>query len=58
MAARSVRQTVRHKASRRDIYFVNEGGYFWFQAGADDMIVSAGYNIAGPEVEGAARIRP
>ncbi|AUY52666.1 2-aminobenzoate-CoA ligase [Streptomyces sp. CB01881] len=26
-------------------------GYFWYQARTDDMIVSAGYNIAGPEVE-------
>ena len=36
-----------------DIYFVDEDGYFWFQARADDMIVSGGYNIAGPEVEAA-----
>lgn len=36
-----------------DIYFVDDEGYFWFQARADDMIVSAGYNIAGPEVEAA-----
>ena len=36
-----------------DIYLVDEDGYFWFQARADDMIVSAGYNIAGPEVEAA-----
>jgi 2-aminobenzoate-CoA ligase len=34
-----------------DRYYVDEDGYFWFQARADDMIVSAGYNIAGPEVE-------
>jgi 2-aminobenzoate-CoA ligase len=26
-------------------------GYFWFQARADDMIISSGYNIAGPEIE-------
>ena len=26
-------------------------GYFWYQARTDDMIISAGYNIAGPEVE-------
>jgi len=26
-------------------------GYFWFQARSDDMIISSGYNIAGPEVE-------
>ena len=32
---------------------MTEDGYFWFQARADDMIVSAGYNIAGPEVEEA-----
>ena len=25
--------------------------YFWYQARSDDMIISAGYNIAGPEVE-------
>ena len=32
---------------------MDEDGYFWFQARADDMIISAGYNIAGPEVETA-----
>jgi 2-aminobenzoate-CoA ligase len=36
-----------------DAYKVDEDGYFWFQARTDDMIVSAGYNIAGPEVEDA-----
>jgi 2-aminobenzoate-CoA ligase len=36
-----------------DIFRVDEDGYFWFVARADDMIVSAGYNIAGPEVEWA-----
>jgi len=36
-----------------DRYVVDDDGYFWFQARADDMIVSAGYNIAGPEVEAA-----
>lgn len=34
-----------------DRYFVDEDGYFWFQARDDDMIISGGYNIAGPEVE-------
>jgi 2-aminobenzoate-CoA ligase len=34
-----------------DAYCVDEDGYFWYQARADDMIISAGYNIAGPEVE-------
>jgi 2-aminobenzoate-CoA ligase len=28
-------------------------GYFHYQARTDDMIISAGYNIAGPEVESA-----
>jgi 2-aminobenzoate-CoA ligase len=36
-----------------DAYKLDEDGYFWFQARADDMIISAGYNIAGPEVEDA-----
>jgi 2-aminobenzoate-CoA ligase len=36
-----------------DAYKVDEDGYFWFQARTDDMIISAGYNIAGPEVEEA-----
>ena len=31
----------------------DEAGYFRFAARNDDMIVSAGYNIAGPEVEAA-----
>jgi 2-aminobenzoate-CoA ligase len=34
-----------------DAYKMDEEGYFWFQARADDMIISAGYNISGPEVE-------
>jgi 2-aminobenzoate-CoA ligase len=34
-----------------DAYKQDERGYFWFQARADDMIISAGYNIAGIEVE-------
>ena len=41
-----------------DIYRVDEDGYFWFIARADDMIVSAGYNIAGPEVEWALLAHP
>ncbi|HYZ64897.1 MAG TPA: 2-aminobenzoate-CoA ligase, partial [Acetobacteraceae bacterium] len=36
----------------------DEDGYFWFQARSDDMIVSAGYNIAGPEVEAAILLHP
>ncbi len=34
-----------------DAYTMDADGYFWFQARADDMIISAGYNISGPEVE-------
>ena len=36
-----------------DTYVRDEDGYFWYQARSDDMIVSSGYNIAGPEVEQA-----
>ena len=36
-----------------DTYLMDEDGYFWYQARSDDMIISAGYNIAGPEVESA-----
>jgi 2-aminobenzoate-CoA ligase len=41
-----------------DIYMQDEDGYFWYQARSDDMIVSAGYNIAGPEVEAALLTHP
>ena len=34
-----------------DAYRMDADGYFYFQSRTDDMIVSAGYNIAGPEVE-------
>jgi len=36
-----------------DRYYVDADGYYWFKARADDMIISSGYNIAGPEVEAA-----
>ena len=36
-----------------DTYRKDEDGYFWYVARSDDMIISAGYNIAAPEVEGA-----
>src|SRR3712207_770317 len=41
-----------------DTYVRDEDGYFWYQARSDDMIVSAGYNIAGPEVEAALLTHP
>jgi 2-aminobenzoate-CoA ligase len=34
-----------------DVYMRDREGYFWYQARSDDMIISAGYNIAGPEIE-------
>jgi len=34
-----------------DTYVQDADGYFRYQARSDDMIISAGYNIAGPEVE-------
>jgi 2-aminobenzoate-CoA ligase len=36
-----------------DAFSQDEKGYFHFAARADDMIISSGYNIAGPEVEAA-----
>ncbi|HYH83685.1 MAG TPA: AMP-binding protein, partial [Longimicrobium sp.] len=34
-----------------DTYVMDDEGYFWYRARNDDMIISSGYNIAGPEVE-------
>lgn len=36
-----------------DAFFRDADGYFHFAARTDDMIISSGYNIAGPEVEEA-----
>ncbi len=41
-----------------DTYVMDADGYFWYQARSDDMIISAGYNIAGPEVEAALLTHP
>ena len=41
-----------------DAYSMDADGYFYYQARTDDMIISAGYNIAGPEVEGALLAHP
>jgi 2-aminobenzoate-CoA ligase len=41
-----------------DTYIRDAEGYFWYQARSDDMIVSSGYNIAGPEVETALLSHP
>jgi 2-aminobenzoate-CoA ligase len=34
-----------------DSYVRDADGWFWYQARTDDIIISAGYNVAGPEVE-------
>jgi 2-aminobenzoate-CoA ligase len=36
-----------------DSFVQDEAGFFHFVARSDDMIISSGYNIAGPEVEAA-----
>ena len=41
-----------------DAYLMDADGYFFYQARIDDMIVSAGYNIAAPEVESALMMHP
>jgi 2-aminobenzoate-CoA ligase len=41
-----------------DSYVMDADGYFWYQARTDDMIVSAGYNISGPEVENVMLLHP
>ncbi|HEX8214493.1 MAG TPA: AMP-binding protein [Allosphingosinicella sp.] len=41
-----------------DTYRADEDGYFWYVARSDDMIISAGYNIAAPEVENALYAHP
>jgi 2-aminobenzoate-CoA ligase len=41
-----------------DAYLMDADGYFHYQARTDDMIISAGYNIAAPEVEDALMAHP
>ncbi len=41
-----------------DAFLQDEDGYFFFQARADDMIITAGYNVGGPEVEDALLRHP
>jgi len=41
-----------------DAFWQDEGGHFHFAARTDDMIVSSGYNIAGPDVEAALLSHP
>jgi 2-aminobenzoate-CoA ligase len=41
-----------------DAFSQDEDGYFVYQARTDDMIITAGYNVAGPEVEAALLQHP
>jgi 2-aminobenzoate-CoA ligase len=55
------RQTVYVQSSWNvtgDTYLMDKDRYFFYQARSDDMIISAGYNIAGPEVESALLTHP
>lgn len=61
----------RYLADERQAVYVQDGwnitgdtftrdadGYFWYHARNDDMIVTSGYNISGPEVEEAIVTEP
>jgi 2-aminobenzoate-CoA ligase len=41
-----------------DTFLQDDDGYFWFQSRTDNMIISSGYNIGGPEVEAAIDEHP
>ena len=41
-----------------DAFTQDDDGYFFYQARADDMIITAGYNVGGPEVEDALLQHP
>ena len=41
-----------------DAYLADGDGYYYYQSRTDDMIISAGYNIAGPEIESALLLHP
>ena len=41
-----------------DAFMQDDDGYFFYQARADDMIITAGYNVGGPEVEDALLRHP
>ena len=41
-----------------DTFTQDADGYFFYHARADDMIITAGYNVAGPEVEEALLAYP
>jgi 2-aminobenzoate-CoA ligase len=41
-----------------DAFRQDENGYFWYVARTDDMIIAAGYNVSGPEVEQVLLLHP
>jgi len=41
-----------------DAFLVDAYGFYVYQGRTDDMIITAGYNIGGPEVEGALLMHP
>lgn len=41
-----------------DAFLQDDDGYFFYQARADDMIITSGYNVGGPEVEDALLKHP
>ncbi|MDP3172182.1 MAG: AMP-binding protein [Polaromonas sp.] len=41
-----------------DAFLQDKDGYFFYQARADDMIITSGYNVGGPEVEDALLKHP
>ena len=41
-----------------DAFMQDADGYFFYQARADDMIITSGYNVGGPEVEDAVLQHP
>ena len=41
-----------------DAFMQDADGYFFYQARDDDMIITSGYNVAGPEVEDALMQHP
>ena len=41
-----------------DTFMQDDDGYFYYQARDDDMIITAGYNVGGPEVEDALLQHP
>ncbi|WP_455432996.1 AMP-binding protein [Streptosporangium soli] len=41
-----------------DIFHKDEDGYFYYESRTDNMIVTSGYNVGGPEVEAAIDAHP